>query len=121
MNSRLVLIFGNNQPDQLLPPWSAIASANNRKIITWAKSESWAREMAKCPQDPQWHAEGDVWTHTEMVCSQLEQLTEWRSLDRSTQLILLFTALFHDAGKPKTTSPDPETGRLRSPKHSIVG
>ena len=25
-------------------------------------------EMAACPQDPEHHAEGDVWTHTRMVC-----------------------------------------------------
>ena len=33
----------------------------------------------------------------------------------------MFTALFHDAGKPATTAIDPETGRTRSPKHALVG
>ncbi|HEX5398694.1 MAG TPA: AAA family ATPase [Verrucomicrobiae bacterium] len=77
--------------------------------------------MATCNQDSQWHAEGDVWTHTKMVCAELECLADWPSLDRATQLKLLFTSLFHDSGKPATTALDPETGRTRSPKHALVG
>lgn len=77
--------------------------------------------MAACQQDAQWHAEGDVWTHTRMVCAELERLADWPSLDRPAQLKLLFTALFHDAGKPATTVLDPDTGRTRSPKHALVG
>jgi putative nucleotidyltransferase with HDIG domain len=77
--------------------------------------------MAACNQDAQWHAEGDVWTHTKMVCAELEQLADWPSLDRTAQLKLLFTALFHDSGKPATTVLEPETGRTRSPKHALVG
>ena len=40
---------------------------------------------------------------------------------RLSQLKLIFTALFHDAGKPATTVFDPATGRTRSPKHAVVG
>src|SRR5882757_629363 len=77
--------------------------------------------MAACQQDAQWHAEGDVWTHTKMVCAELERLAEWTALDRLSQIKLLFVALFHDSGKPATTAIDPETGRTRSPKHALVG
>jgi len=77
--------------------------------------------MSACQQDAQWHAEGDVWTHTKMVCAEVERLTDWPSLDRAAQMKLLFTALFHDSGKPATTALDPETGRTRSPKHALVG
>jgi putative nucleotidyltransferase with HDIG domain len=51
----------------------------------------------------------------------LERLVEWATLPRPAQLKLLFAALFHDVGKPITTAPDPETGRMRSPKHALVG
>ncbi|MCC6821593.1 MAG: AAA family ATPase [Verrucomicrobia subdivision 3 bacterium] len=77
--------------------------------------------MATCNQDAQWHAEGDVWTHTKMVCAELERLADWPLLDRTVQLKLLFTALLHDSGKPVTTLLEPETGRTRSPKHALVG
>jgi putative nucleotidyltransferase with HDIG domain len=101
--------------------WSDISRATNAQILAWAETQPWARAMAACQQDAQWHAEGDVWTHTRMVCSELEQLADWPSLDRAAQLKLLFTALFHDAGKPATTALDPDTGRTRSPKHALVG
>jgi putative nucleotidyltransferase with HDIG domain len=101
--------------------WSNIIAATNAQIMAWAETQPWAREMAACQQDAQWHAEGDVWTHTRMVCAELERLEDWPSLDRTTQLKLLFTGLFHDAGKPATTAIDPETGRTRSPKHALVG
>lgn len=101
--------------------WSDITRATNTQILAWAEVQPWARAMAACQQDAQWHAEGDVWTHTRMVCAELERLADWPSLDRAAQLQLLFTGLFHDAGKPATTVLDPETGRTRSPKHALVG
>jgi len=101
--------------------WSDIIRATNAQILTWAEAQPWARAMAACQQDAQWHAEGDVWTHTRMVCAELERLADWPSLDRATQLKLLFTALFHDAGKPATTVLDPDTGRIRSPRHALAG
>src|ERR1035437_6573302 len=103
--------------------WSDITRANSAQILAWAEAQPWVRAMAACQQDAQWHAEGDVWTHTRMVCAELEleRLADWPSLDRASQLKLLFTALFHDGGKPATTVLDPDTGRTRSPKHAIVG
>jgi len=101
--------------------WSDVAKASNESILDWAREQSWAEAMASCNQDAEWHAEGDVWTHTCMVCAQLERLDEWTSLIRVEQLILLFVALFHDSGKPATTLLDPETGRTRSPHHAAAG
>jgi putative nucleotidyltransferase with HDIG domain len=89
--------------------------------LGWARNQPWASQMAVCQQDAQWHAEGDVWTHTLMVCEQLEKLEDWPTLTREEQLVLLFTGLLHDAGKPATTLVEPETGRIRSPKHSLAG
>lgn len=101
--------------------WADITRAPNAQVLEWAEAQSWARDMARCNQDAQWHAEGDVWTHTKMVCAELERLTDWPSLNRAAQLKLFFTALFHDSGKPATTVLEPETGRTRSPKHALVG
>lgn len=101
--------------------WNDLTRATNAQILEWAEAQPWARNMAVCQQDAQWHAEGDVWTHTKMVSGELERLPDWPMLDRTTQLKLLFTALLHDAGKPATTMIDPETGRTRSPQHSAVG
>lgn len=70
--------------------------ATNAHILAWAEARPWACAMASCQQDAQWHAEGDVWAHTRMVCAQLERLADWLSLDRA--------ALFHDAGKSELPS-----------------
>lgn len=96
-------------------------SATMDDIIRWAEPQTWAKQMAVCGQDALWHAEGDVWTHTKLVLRQLEKLDDWNQLDRVSQLKLIFTALFHDSGKPATTIIEPETGRTRSPKHAIAG
>lgn len=99
--------------------WEQLAGAEPAEILAWAEGEPWARDMARCQQDAMWHAEGDVWTHTKMVFEQAQRLVECPELDASDRAKLLFTALFHDAGKATTTSIDPESGRLRSPKHAL--
>lgn len=101
--------------------WNDCFNSTTEAILAWAREQAWANDMAACLQDAQWHAEGDVWTHTLMVCRELHELSEWPEVDRRNQLQLLFTALFHDAGKPRTTHIDPETGHTRSPKHAAAG
>ena len=41
----------------------------------------WLGALADCPQDPQFHAEGDVLTHTKMVVEALVADEKWRALD----------------------------------------
>lgn len=101
--------------------WDELTRANHDTIIAWTETQPWARAMADCQQDAQWHAEGDVWTHTKMVCNELTRLDEWESLAEGDRRALLLTALFHDAGKPVTTILDPETGHVRSPNHAVKG
>ena len=76
--------------------WNEVKCASTDQILAWAEARPWAKAMADCQQDAEWHAEGDVWTHTRMVVAEVERLPEWPSLDRDVQLKLLFTALFHD-------------------------
>ena len=102
-------------------PWQRLIASDDSAILEWAAAQPWAESMRSCAQDAVWHPEGDVWTHTSMVFEQVRELDDYGGLDRSDQIALLFTALLHDSGKPKTTRPDPETGRLRSPKHSLAG
>lgn len=101
--------------------WEQLKQASLDDIIGWAESQPWCRAMAECAQDAEWHSEGDVWTHTKMVCNQLVELDVWPSLSPHEQIVLIFTALFHDVAKPLTTQVDPETGRVSSPKHAVKG
>jgi predicted kinase len=101
--------------------WNDLSQASLEDIVAWAQDQPWCREMASCKQDAAWHSEGDVWTHTKMVCAQLPRLDEWPKLTKHDQMALIFTALFHDSAKPLTSKIDPTTGRITSPKHAIKG
>ncbi|MEK6234775.1 MAG: HD domain-containing protein, partial [Planctomycetales bacterium] len=101
--------------------WEELSRADVESVTAWAGEQPWARAMAACAQDAEWHAEGDVWTHTKMVCSQLTRLDEWPDLSPRERSVLLFTALFHDVAKPLTSVVDPHTGRIHSPKHAVKG
>jgi predicted kinase len=101
--------------------WQELVSGDDDAILAWAGEQAWSEPMRRCAQDAVWHPEGDVWTHTEMVFEEVRKLDGYDTLSHKEQVALLFTALLHDSGKPKTTRPDPETGRLRSPKHSLAG
>ncbi len=101
--------------------WDELSRAPLDEVLAWADDQPWCRAMAECRQDAGWHAEGDVWTHTKMVCAQLPRLEGWAGLSEHDRTVLLFTALFHDSGKPLTSHVDPESGRIRSPKHALKG
>jgi len=101
--------------------WQQLFKSGTDDLLAWAAEQPWAQAMARCGQDREWHAEGDVWTHTKMVCLQLTLLDDWSVLTDHERLVLLFTALFHDSGKPLTSQVDPATGRIRSPKHAVKG
>lgn len=101
--------------------WSELAKSPIDDILAWASAQPWVRAMAECQQDAGWHREGDVWTHTEMVCAQLPMLDEWPKLTSHEKTVLVFTALFHDSGKALTSQVDPDTGRITSPKHAVKG
>jgi predicted kinase len=101
--------------------WHTLSTSDVEGVLAWAEDQPWCRAMAACQQHAAWHAEGDVWTHTKMVCRELPRLAEWPALAPRERTILLFTALFHDSAKPLTSVVDPETGAIRSPKHALRG
>jgi tRNA nucleotidyltransferase (CCA-adding enzyme) len=73
--------------------------------------------LIDCPQEPEWHPEGDVWTHTLMVVDGAR--TRIDDLDRAKQNTIMLGALLHDVGKPSTTAF--EDGRIRSRGHEAAG
>jgi len=81
-----------------------------------------ALELAKTtPQDPRYHGEGDVWTHTKMVVEALLALPQYQTADRADQEIVFLAALLHDIAKHSTTVIDPVTGAIGQPGHSRKG
>ena len=86
----------------------------------WIKKYPVLKSMAKTPQDPTWHPEGDVFNHTGYVCNVATDIANRENLDENDRLILLFSALCHDMGKPSTTLKSDE-GRWIAPKHADIG
>ena len=72
------------------------------------------------PQDPQWHPEGDVWTHTKMVVDAAAERARERNLSKESALTLMLASVCHDLGKPATTATN-DKGRITSHGHSEAG
>jgi tRNA nucleotidyltransferase (CCA-adding enzyme) len=75
------------------------------------------KALVGCPQEPEWHPEGDVWIHTLMVIDQAR--TRIGGFDRPRQVTLMLGAVCHDLGKPPTTAF--VDGRIRSIDHEQAG
>jgi len=73
--------------------------------------------LVACPQEPEWHPEGDVWVHTLQVVDETRQRID--DLPRPQQLALMLGAVCHDFGKPATTAE--MDGRIRSLDHEEQG
>jgi tRNA nucleotidyltransferase (CCA-adding enzyme) len=73
--------------------------------------------LAACRQDPEWHPEGDVWTHTLMVVDEARQRID--GLERGPAVAMMLAALCHDLGKPGTTVE--RDGHVKSPGHEDAG
>ncbi len=73
------------------------------------------------PQDPYYHAEGNVWIHTRMVIEVLMRAPEYVDGGAQQRFILFYAALLHDIAKPATTVIDPDSGRIGQPGHSKRG
>ncbi len=73
--------------------------------------------LVGCPQEPEWHPEGDVWIHTLLVIDQARRQID--DLAYPQQVAVMLAALCHDLGKPATTAVI--DGRIRSIDHEERG
>ena len=96
-------------------PSSGFALAREIGVTTTLLPEMHA--LIDCPQEPDWHPEGDVWTHTLMVIDQAARANA--DLDRPRLASIMLGAVCHDLGKPATTAV--VDGRIRSLGHEEAG
>ena len=73
--------------------------------------------LVDCPQEPEWHPEGDVWVHTLLVIDQARRRID--DLPRPQRIAVMLGAVCHDFGKPATTAFI--DGRIRSLNHEEMG
>jgi tRNA nucleotidyltransferase (CCA-adding enzyme) len=75
------------------------------------------KALVGCEQEPDWHPEGDVWTHTLMVIDTAR--TQNTDLPRPQLIAVMLGAVCHDLGKPATTAFI--DGKIRSLNHEEAG
>jgi tRNA nucleotidyltransferase (CCA-adding enzyme) len=73
--------------------------------------------LVGCPQEPEWHPEGDVWVHTLLVIDEARSRID--DLEYAQQVTVMLGAVCHDLGKPPTTAV--VDGRIRSLEHEEQG
>lgn len=76
--------------------------------------------LYSCPQQAEWHPEGDVGAHTEFSCDAAAEVAIRENLSEEDRAILLFSSLCHDFGKPATTVLN-DAGKLTCPAHDDAG
>lgn len=109
--------------------WLKQAIKENRKItldeaITHVGSKySLLLKFKDTPQDKEWHAEGDVHVHTNMVINETYALFENKDFSFQDKFILLMAAIFHDIAKPMVTKEKDIKGLIRvvAPQHEQKG
>lgn len=88
-------------------------------VSTLPLPDAYIQLLKNTPQNPRFHAEGSVYTHTCMVVSEVLSYAETHLLPEEEKTILYWTAVLHDIGKPTVTKW--ENGRWRSPGHEMAG
>jgi len=89
----------------------------------WLKHFPEIAALRGTPQEPEWHPEGDVFTHTQHCLDALVALEEWPSCEPRRRRLLMFGVLAHDFGKPAATAYAEKRGAMRwiSPGHEAAG
>lgn len=82
----------------------------------WIRYYPELEALIGCPQDPEWHPEGDVWNHT-LHC--VDAFAKTRIDQPIEDRVVGLAVLCHDLGKPPTTQFT--DGRWRSHGHEIAG
>jgi tRNA nucleotidyltransferase (CCA-adding enzyme) len=101
----------------LLAPTPSIGFTAAMDLGVVAKLFPELQALAGCPQEPEWHPEGDVWVHNLQVIDRAR--TRIDDLPRPQQLAVMLGAVCHDLGKPATTRFI--DGRIRSLDHEEQG
>lgn len=103
--------------DLLNDIWSGdqMSLALRKDLSLWPEIQA----LATCQQDAEWHAEGDVLAHTDMVLAECKNIEA--SLRKKERGVLRTACLLHDIEKPKTTQFNEEINHIIAPKHERLG
>ncbi len=134
---KMALINSKKEGGTLIVPRETIAKEFLRALVynpvrmfdLWDESGAFTHlipellGMKGCPQPIQFHAEGDVWTHTRLALMQLTTNQFRQEFEDEIDAEIALSVLFHDIGKPLTIqTPEKDgTDRIRFNNHDHVG
>jgi tRNA nucleotidyltransferase (CCA-adding enzyme) len=107
----------------------AVKSVRPSRGLEVLEQTGWLRHFPEVaalkatPQEPEWHPEGDVLTHTGHCLDALVKLEAWAGSQAPRRRLLAFAVLAHDFGKAPTTVRAERRGAERwvSPGHEAAG
>jgi len=73
--------------------------------------------LRETKQEPEWHPEGDAWTHTLMSVDEAAKLCREYDLNEETAFTIMLSSLCHDLGKQSTTELMEKDGKIRITSH----
>ncbi len=152
LREKISLINSKKEDGTFVVPRETIAKELLRALVydpmrmfdLWDESGAFLKlipellKMKGCPQPPQFHSEGDVWTHTRLALNQLTsplfreefQIDNGRDADGGGDEVeglfdaeVALSVLLHDVGKPYTIQTPEKDGvdRIRFNNHDHVG
>jgi tRNA nucleotidyltransferase (CCA-adding enzyme) len=123
--------FGELAVERVREEWfkwaqkSTVPSAGLRFLAQteWVEHFPEVHALIGTPQEPEWHPEGDVFTHTGHCLDALVQLPGWQAADAESRTVCSLAVLGHDFAKPQTTHRALKDGQWRivSPGHEEAG
>jgi len=128
---RMVNAFAELPVERVWGEWEKWAAKSIRpsRGLTVLEETGWLQHFPEIAalrgtqQEPEWHPEGDVFTHTQHCLDALTALPAWQASPPERRRLLMFGVLAHDFGKPTTTAYAEKRGRMRwtSPGHEPAG
>jgi len=89
----------------------------------WSENFPHIHNLKGVNQEPEWHPEGDVATHTAHVMNEAARIATENNLTPEEREVLVYAALCHDFAKPSTTKVINKKGidRITSHGHEEAG
>jgi tRNA nucleotidyltransferase (CCA-adding enzyme) len=107
---RLTSDYGTLSTGRIWEEWEKIGTrgvyiGNALQVLhqTWWECFYPFKTLHNLRQDPSWHPEGNVWTHTCLAGDQAARLADEAGLTGTGRLVVVFAALCHDLGKVTRT------------------
>lgn len=94
--------------------------AEGRPVNVTASSDAVFAAMARCPQTPAHHGEGDVAAHTELALYAAAETLDRRGIRGTHAELVRLAVLLHDTGKPATTV-EVAPCEFSAPRHAEAG